>query len=163
MNGAERREFVHNHRTFVFGYPRKVHDPSMSCVYYVMDEGDILVSSMLGRAKPKVVKRNGRVSLCILDEKWPPTYVTVYGKATVEEKGSDDLLIAICELMAEQPMPEEERIKLRKLAIEEKRCVIRVKPESTFETPPRHVYNPNDVDSFSHSYGTALDWNAEYL
>ena len=63
--------------------------------------------------------------------------------------------------MAEQPMPEEERITLRKLAIEEKRCVIRVKPESTFETPPRHVYNTNDVDSLSHSYGTTLDWNAE--
>ena len=39
-------------------------------------------------------------------------------------------------------------------------CVIRVKPESTFETPPRHVYNPNDVDSLAHSYGTTLDWNA---
>ena len=160
MNGAQRREFVRNHRTCVFGYPRKAHGPSMSCVYYVMDGDDILVSSMLGRAKPKAVKRNGRVSLCILDEKWPPTYITVYGNATVEEKGGDSLLIAVCELMAEQPMPEEERIKLRKLAIEEKRCVIRVKPVSTFETPPRHVYNPNDVDSLSHSYGTTLDWNA---
>ena len=127
MNGAQRREFVRNHRTCVFGYPRKAHGPSMSCVYYVMDGDDILVSSMLGRAKPKAVKRSGRVSLCILDEKWPPTYITVYGNATVEER----------------------------------RCVIRVKPESTFETPPRHVYNPNDVHSLSHSYGTTLDWNAE--
>ena len=126
-----------------------------------MDEGDILVSSMLGRAKPKAVKRNGRVSLCILDEEWPPTYITVYGNATVEEKGGDSLLIAICELMAEQPMPEEERTTLRKMAIEEKRCVMRVKPESTFETPPRHVYNPNDVHSLSHSYGTTLYWDAE--
>ena len=69
MNGAQRREFVRNHRTCVFGYPRKAHGPSMSCVYYVMDGDDILVLSMLGRAKPKAVKRNGRVSLCILDEK----------------------------------------------------------------------------------------------
>jgi hypothetical protein len=50
---------------------------------------------MLGRAEPKAVKRNGRVSLCILDEKWPPTYITVSGNATVEEKGGDSLLIAI--------------------------------------------------------------------
>ena len=34
MNGAERREFVRTHRTCIFGYPRKAHGPSMSCVYY---------------------------------------------------------------------------------------------------------------------------------
>ena len=101
MNGAERRDFVRKHRTAVFGYPRKEHGPSMSCVYYVMDGEDILVSSMLGRAKPKAVTRDPRVSLCILDEKWPLTYITVYGNATVEERGGDDLLIAVCELMAE--------------------------------------------------------------
>ena len=161
MNGAQRREFVRNHRTCVFGYARKAHGPSMSCVYYVMDGDDILVSSMLGRAKPKAVNRDGRVSLCVLDEKWPPTYITVYGDATVEKVGGDDLLIAICELMAEQPMPEDEREKLRKLAIKEQRCVIRIRPRSTFETPPRHVYNPNDVNTLSHSYGSTCDWNAD--
>ena len=161
MNGKERRAFVRNHRTCVFGYARKQHGPSMSCVYYIMDGDEILVSSMLGRAKPKAIKRNGKVSLCILDEEWPPTYITVFGDATVEEKGGDDLLISICELMAEQPMPEEEKITLRKLAKKENRCVIRIKPESTFETPPRHVYTPDDVDSLSHSYGTTLSWASE--
>jgi len=161
MNGAERRDFVRNHRTCIFGYPRKEHGPSMSCVYYVMDGEDILVSSMLGRAKPKAVARDGRVSLCVLDENWPPTYITVYGKATVEEEGGDELLIKICELMAEQPMPEDERVKLRKLAAEEQRCVIRIKPYATFETPPRHVYNPEDVDTLFHTYGTNLPWDAD--
>lgn len=161
MNGAERRDFVRNHRTCVFGYARKSHGPSMSCVYYVMDDDDILVSSMLDRAKPKAVERNGKVSLCVLDENWPPTYITVYGDARVEEEGGDDLLIAICELMAEQPMPDDEREKLRKLAVEEKRCVIRVKPESTFETPPRHVYNPEDVDTLTHWLGNTLPWDSD--
>ena len=158
MNAAQRREFVKNHRTCVFGYARKAHGPSLSCVYYVMDGDDILVSSMLGRAKPKAVQRDGNVSLCILDEKWPPTYITVFGTAIVEEDGGEELMIAICELMAEQPMPEEERHKLRKLAIQEQRCVIRVEPNSTFETPPRHVYQPDDVDALSHGFGTTLPW-----
>ena len=70
-------------------------------------------------------------------------------------------MIAICELMAEQPMPKEEREKLRKLSIEEQRCVIRIKPNSTFETPPRHVYQPDDVDSLSHGFGTTLPWNVD--
>jgi len=161
MNGAERRDFVRNHRTCIFGYPRKAHGPSMSCVYYVMDGEDILVSSMLGRSKPKAVARDARVSLCVLDEKWPPTYITVYGTAAVEEEGGDDLLIAVCELMAERPMPEDERVKLRELAIEEQRCVIRVKPDSTFETPPRHVYNPEDVATLTHTLGATLPWESE--
>jgi len=126
-----------------------------------MDGDNILVSSMLGRAKPKAVQRDGKVSLCILDEKWPPTYITVFGNATVEEDGGEELMIAICELMAQQPMPQEERDKLRKLAIEERRCVIRVNPLSTFETPPRHVYQPDDVDTLSHGFGTTLPWDAD--
>ena len=161
MNGAERREFVRKHRSCVFGYPRKAHGPSMSVVHYVMDGDDVLVSSMLGRAKPKAVQRDPRVSLCVLDEKWPPTYITVYGNAVVEEKGGDDLLIAICELMAEQPMPKSEREKLRKLAVEEQRCVIRISPESTFETPPRHIYNPEDVETLSHWLGNSLPWASD--
>lgn len=161
MNGAERREFVRKHRACVFSYPRKKHGPSLSCVYYVMEGDDILVLSMMGRAKPKAILRDGRVSLCVLDEKWPPTYVTVFGRATVEEEGGGDLLIAICELMAEQSMPEEERAKLRRLAVEERRCVIRVKPDSTFETPPRHVYAPKDVEALTHTYGNTLPWDAD--
>ena len=83
MNGTERREFVRNHRTAVFGYGREAHGPSMSCVYYTMDGDDILVSTMLGRAKARAVRRNPKISLCILDENWPPTYLLVYGDAVI--------------------------------------------------------------------------------
>jgi hypothetical protein len=79
----------------------------------------------------------------------------------IEEEGGDDLRIAICELMAEQPMPDDEREKLRKLAIEEQRCVIRIKPESTFETPPRHVCEPGDVETLSHTLGATQPWDAD--
>lgn len=79
----------------------------------------------------------------------------------IEEEGGDDLLIAICELMAEQPMPDDEREKLRKLAIEEQRCVIRIKLEPTFETPPRHVYEPGDVETLSHTLGVTQPWHAD--
>jgi PPOX class probable F420-dependent enzyme len=161
MNGRERRDFVRNHRTAIFGYGRKSHGPSMSCVYYVMDGDDILVSTMLGRAKAKAVQKNPKVSLCVLDEKWPPTYILVYGDATIEEDVDHKLLIAIVELMAGKTMPEKERTDLRALGAKEKRVVVRIKPESTFETPPRHVYNPDDVKTLSHWLGNTLPWNAD--
>ena len=62
---ARRRAFVAEHRTAVFGYPRRDHGPSMSVVYYVMDGDDrILVSTMRDRGKAKAVARNPKVSLC---------------------------------------------------------------------------------------------------
>jgi general stress protein 26 len=56
----------------------------MTVVYYVMDGDDILVSTMADRQKAKAVARDPRVSLCILDEQWPLTYLQVYGTAVLD-------------------------------------------------------------------------------
>ena len=77
MNAEERREFVRSHRTAIFGYGRRDHGPAMTAVYYVMDGADILVSTMAARGQAKAVSRHPKVSLCVLDEKWPPTYIFV--------------------------------------------------------------------------------------
>ncbi|HEY1738608.1 MAG TPA: pyridoxamine 5'-phosphate oxidase, partial [Acidimicrobiia bacterium] len=59
MNPEERRAFVREHRTAVFGYGRAEHGPAMSIVYYVMEPDDtILVSTMRDRAKAKAVGRS---------------------------------------------------------------------------------------------------------
>ena len=81
MDSEARKEFVKRNRTCVFGYERKDAAPSMSIVYYTMDGDDLLISTMAGRAKARAVERLGRVSLCILDEQWPLTYIVVYGRA----------------------------------------------------------------------------------
>lgn len=161
MNGKERREFVRNHRTAVFGYARKKHGPSMSCIYYVMDGDEIVISTMLGRAKAKAIKRNPNVSLCVLDEQWPPTYVLVYGEAYIDESYGAQMLINTCEVMAEQEMPQAEREQLEELAKEEQRVAIRMKPHSTFHSPPRHVWKPEDVKTLTHTLGENLAWDAD--
>ncbi len=97
----------------------------------------------------------------MLGENWPPTYLLVHGEASIEEAGGEDLLIRICELMAEQPMPDAERSDLINLAREERRVVVRITPYSTFESPPRHVYNPDDVADLTHDYGASLPWDAD--
>jgi hypothetical protein len=85
VNQQERRQFVSDHRTCVFGYARKAHGPAMMVVYYVMDDDDeLLVSTMAERGKAKAVARDGRVSLCVLDESWPFTYLQVYGTGVIE-------------------------------------------------------------------------------
>jgi PPOX class probable F420-dependent enzyme len=160
VNQEERRQFVRDHRTCIFGYARKSHGPAMTVVYYVMDGDDMLVSTMAERSKAKVVARDERVSLCVLDENWPVTYLQVYGNARVETDPGQaaDILTEVVGLMAGEDVPASRRPQIAELARQEQRVVIRVRPYATFETPPRHVYQMSDIDTLTHFTSTSLPW-----
>ena len=160
MDQEERKEFVAGHRTAMFGFGRKNDGPAMSIVYYVVDEGDILVSTMAERGKAKAVARNPKVSLAVLDEQWPPTYLLVYGDARIETdvEAVTDLSMRIAGVMAGEPMPEEVRPAVREGAINEGRVVLRITPYGSFETPPRHVSSVDDLDGLTHWTGSVLPW-----
>ena len=63
MNREERRQFVRDHRTCIFGYNRKNDGPAMTVVYYIMDGDDLLVSTMADRAKARPCSAT-RTSAC---------------------------------------------------------------------------------------------------
>ena len=158
---ARRRAFVAEHRAAVFGYPRREDGPSMSVVYYVMDGADrILVSTMRDRGKAKAVARSPRMSLCVLDEQWPLSYLLVY--ATVEvDAGLDratDLMVRISEVMAGHPMPPEARADAEEMCRREHRVVLKLSPYATFRTPPRHVREATDLQGLTHWISTSLRW-----
>jgi len=160
MDREERRQFVRDHRTCIFGYNRKNDGPAMTVVYYIMDGDDLLVSTMADRAKAKAVQRDAHVSLCVLDENWPVTYLQVYGTAELDadSEHASQLMRKVIELMAGEPMPDEKYPAIQKMCAEEKRVVLRVSPYATFETPPRHVYQADDVDTLTHFTSKSLDW-----
>jgi PPOX class probable F420-dependent enzyme len=160
MEADKRRQFVRDHRTCIFGYARHEHGPAMTVVYYVMDGDDILVSTMEARGKAKAVDRDPHVSLCVLDEHWPPTYLQVYGTAVIErdQEKSADLLRRVVELMAGEPVPHERRAQIAEMAQQEQRVVIRVRPYATFATPPRHVNQMEDLDTLTHWTSSSLPW-----
>jgi PPOX class probable F420-dependent enzyme len=165
MDREERKQFVRSHRTCVFGYGRKHDGPSMSVVYYLVDgPDDLLISTMEERGKARAVKRNPKVSICVLDEKWPPTYLQVYCDARIDATmGSDpehviDSLMRLYALMADKPMPESARPNAAETARREKRLILRLRPYATFETPSRHVYEEHDTIGLTHSLGQLLPW-----
>jgi PPOX class probable F420-dependent enzyme len=164
MDREQRLAFVRSHRTAIFGFNRKNDGPAMSVVYYLMDGNDILISTMEGRGKTKAVRRNPKVSLCVLDEHWPLTYLQVYADATIEATVDTDLekvvtlLMRILGLMAGKPMPESVREQTRRIALDERRVQLRVRPYATFESPPRHVYSAEDVADLTHDLGQHLPW-----
>lgn len=164
MDREERQAFVRAHRTALFGFNRKNDGPAMSVIYYVMDGDDILLGTMEARGKAKAVRRNPKVSLCVLDEKWPPTYLLVYCDATIDAtvdtdpEAMVDLGMQIQGLMAGHEMPQSVRDATLKNAIDERRVRLRLRPYATFESPPRHVYSAEDVEGLTHSLGLTLPW-----
>src|SRR5260370_19708731 len=138
MDQEQRKEFVAKHRTAMFGFGRKRHGPAMSIVYYVMDSGDILVSTMAERGKAKAVARNPKVSLAILDEQWPPTYLLVYGDARLatEIDSVTDLMMKIAGVMSGEPVPEDGRPALRGAPTGDTPVVLPLTPPRLSPTPP---------------------------
>ncbi len=133
----------------------------MTVVYYVMNgDSELLVSTMAARAKARAVGRDGKVSLCVLNEQWPLTYLQVYGDAVIDTDRdlAVDVLTKVVELMAGEEVPADRHPQLAALAAEEERVVIRIRPYATFETPPRHVHKMADIDSLSHFTSQSMPW-----
>jgi len=160
MNPTERRAFVENHRTCIFGFQRKQGPPSMSVVYYVVDGDDLLISTMAERAKAKAIRRTGEAALCVLDEKWPLTYLQVYGPAAVEDDLTTtvDVMMKVAEIMSGQAIPEAARPMVEAKAREERRVVIRLKPQWTVYTPPVHLYAGDDGSRMQHGLAERMAW-----
>lgn len=163
MLPSERREFVRTHRTCVFGYRRRHDGPAMSIVYYIPTDGDeLLVSTMAGRGKERVVARDGKVSLCVLDERWPFAYLQVYADAVIERDRdlTVDVMIAVAGRMSGQPLPEEARPAVQAMAEAENRVVVRCRPYSTFAQPPRHLYRNDQEEPVTHWISSTVPWDA---
>jgi PPOX class probable F420-dependent enzyme len=163
MLPSERRAFVRTHRTCVFGYARRADGPSMSIVYYVPTDGDeILISTMRARSKAKAVARNGRVSLCILDERWPFAYLQVYCEARVETDPDlvVDVMMAVGGRMSGVSLPDEARPTVQAMATQEGRVVLRCRPYETFAQPPRHLYRNDQQEKITHWISASMPWNA---
>jgi PPOX class probable F420-dependent enzyme len=160
MDRDERRQFVKDHRTCIFGYARKDAGPAMTVVYYVTDGDEILISTMEQRAKVKAVERNSHVSICVLDEKWPPTYLQVFGEATIDRDPDVvfDVAVRGVELMSGSKVSEELHETIREGIGRENRVVIRLRPTSTFYTPPRHTHKPEDVEGLTHTTSQSVPW-----
>jgi PPOX class probable F420-dependent enzyme len=164
MNADQRRQFVREHRTAIFGYGRQHDGPAMSIVYYTMEDEEIVVSTMAARAKAKAVARSPKVSICVLDEQWPPTYLQVYCEATVESDFDRvvDVMMSIAGVMAGSAMPEEVRPMVEEGARAEGRVALRLRPYATFYTPPKHVHSVDDINpSLLHTTSESLPWDAD--
>ena len=132
MTPEERTAFLSEHRLAIVGAVRVDAPPQLSPVYYVMDGDDLLISTTATRAKARVVRRDPRVSVCVLGEQPPFPYLTVYGRGRIETDGAVDVMMAIGGAMTGNPLPDSTRPAIKERAKREGRVVLRVTPESFF-------------------------------
>lgn len=135
----------------------------MSVVYYVpTDTDELLVSTMRDRSKAKVVARNPKVSICVLDERWPFAYLQVYCDAVVEDDPDlvVDVMMAVAERMSGEALSEEARPFVAAMAEEEGRVVLRCRPYNTFGQPPRHLHRNDQAEIITHWRSAVVAWDA---
>ena len=134
----------------------------MSIVYYIPDDNDdLLVATMAERAKAKAVARNGKVSLCVLDETWPFAYLQVYCDAVIERRrGNPDRRddggggTHVGRASTSRATP-----RVKAVAEQEGRVLVRCRPYATFVTPPRHLHS-NEQQELTHWVSASMPWDA---
>jgi hypothetical protein len=116
---------------------------------------------MAERAKAKAVARSSKVSLCVLDEQWPPSYLQVYCDAEIDTDFDSvvEVMMQIAGVMAGQPMSEDVRPMVEEGARVEKRVAVRLRPYATFYTAPRHVHQESDIGpGLLHQTSASVAW-----
>jgi PPOX class probable F420-dependent enzyme len=124
----QQRQFLADHRLCVVGYNLAEGPPAMTPVYYVLDGDEIVISTTSSRAKAKAAGRGREMSVCVLAEESPFDYVTVFGKARIEEQGAVETMMAIGSKMTGRTIGEESRPGLEQRAAAEGRVVLRITP-----------------------------------
>jgi PPOX class probable F420-dependent enzyme len=81
------REFVSDApaRTGKLAIVRKDGSPHVSPVWVDLDGGTLVFTTHLESIKGKAIMRDGRVSVCLDDERPPFAFVTVSGRAEIED------------------------------------------------------------------------------
>ena len=132
----------------------------MSVVYYTNHGDDILIATMAARAKVKAVQRLGEASICVLDEKWPLTYLQLYGPARLDSNFElvIDTMIRVGEIMSGQPLPKEARPLVEEMARREDRVLIRLSPQWSVYSPPVHLNAGDDGSKLQHGLAPRLPW-----
>jgi len=68
------------------------------------------------------------------------------------------VLRRVVDLMAGADVSSAKLSEIERMAREEDRVVIRVRPYATFATPPRHVYKAEDLDTLTHFTISSQPW-----
>jgi PPOX class probable F420-dependent enzyme len=93
MSDQERREFLSaGTRTAKLATTRRNGAPHVAPIWFVLDGDDVIFTTGEHTAKGTALRRDGRVALCVDDDRPPFSFVIIEGTATIS-RDPDDLLL----------------------------------------------------------------------
>ena len=101
----EQEQILREERLAILATLRRDGSPQLTPINYVYQDGRILISTTRDRAKYHNIQRHPQVSLCILRPQGRP-YVTVFGRARIEESDIVEGTAEIFRSMSDRPLPE---------------------------------------------------------
>jgi PPOX class probable F420-dependent enzyme len=101
----EQEQIIREEQIAIMATLRRDGSPQLTPVNYAYQDGRFLISTTRDRAKYLNVRRNPRVSLCIVRAGDRP-YVSVFGRAEIEEQDIEAGTAEIARRMSDRPLPD---------------------------------------------------------
>ncbi len=120
----EQEKIVQEEQIAVMATVRRDGSAQLAPINYAYEGGRFFISTTKDRARYHNIRRNPSVTLCIVQAGGRP-YVTVSGRAEIEEKDIADGTAQIFRRMSDRPLPENFADVLQK----QRRVLITVTPE----------------------------------
>lgn len=120
----EQEQILREERLAILATLRRDGSPQLTPINYVYQDGRLLISTTRDRAKYHNIRRHPQVSLCILRPQGRP-YVTVFGRAQIEEADIVEGTAEIFRGISDRPLPEN----FEELLRQQRRVLIIVTPE----------------------------------
>ena len=91
--------------------------PQQTPTWIDAEDGRVLFNTAEGRAKPKNLRRDPRVSICVVDRQNPYRWVSITGTAELEHEGADEHIDVLAHRYTGRETygvgPDEERVIVR--------------------------------------------------
>ncbi len=120
----EQEQLIQDEKLAILATARRDGSAQLTPVNYAYQDGRIFVSTTRDRAKYHNVRRSPLVSLCIVRAEGRP-YVTVYGRARLEETDITEGTAVIFRRISDRPLPEN----FAELLRSQRRVLIVITPE----------------------------------
>ncbi len=121
---SEQEALIQEQSLGILATVKKDGSPQLTPIYYAYEDGQILISITKTRAKYHNIKRNPQVTMCIVKPEGRP-YVTVSGRAEIEEQDIVDGTAHVFKRFSNRPLPDNFEDSLR----EQQRVLVKITPE----------------------------------